>query len=65
MKIYSNDTVSKTMLDDAVEAKALEVGSKIDAVDLKQDRQIKQLRQWVLASFAVNALLTVVLFLVV
>ena len=65
MKIYSNDTVSKAALDEAVQAHAAVVSTKIDEVDLKQSRQIEQLRTWVLASFIANVALTVVLFLVV
>jgi hypothetical protein len=49
MKIYSNDNITKTDL---------------DAVDAKQAKQIKDLRSWLLASFAFNFLLTTILYFV-
>jgi hypothetical protein len=49
MRILSDNTVSK---------------SDLDSIDEKQSRQIKQLRVAVGASFALNLVITLVLFLI-
>lgn len=48
MKVYSAESITR---------------SDVDAIDAKQTEQIKKLRMWLAASFAVNVLLTVVLHL--
>lgn len=57
MKIYSEDAITR----DQVDAHVAEVKGSISHLDIKQTAQIRQLRIWLAASFAVNVALTLVL----
>jgi hypothetical protein len=59
MKSYSSDSITAA---DLAQSKAEHI-ALIDSVDQKQSRQITQLRYWLIASFVLNALLTVALHL--
>lgn len=57
MKIYSEEAITR----DQVAASVNEVKGTISSLDIKQTAQIRQLRLWLAASFAVNVVLTLVL----
>ncbi len=62
MKMYTSDIPTQEQLQSAVTTAVVQVRGTIDEIDRKQERQIKQLRIWLVVSFVTNLLVSILLF---
>lgn len=60
--MYTSDIPTQEQLQSAVTTAVVQVRGTIDEIDRKQERQIKQLRIWLVVSFVTNLLVSILLF---
>lgn len=60
--MYTSDIPTQEQLQSAVTTAVVQVRGTIDEIDRKQERQIKQLRIWLIVSFVTNLLVSILLF---